>query len=128
MAARIGRKVTLTWNGAAITGVREMGVTANGEPIDVTSDEDDGLRTLLSEAAELSVEISLAGIAKENALFDDAMAITGREQTIAMTYPDGSTLGGQFFLSNYSESDPYRDASTFTATLLSTGAITYTAA
>jgi len=128
MAARIGRKVAFTWNAAAVTGVREVGISINGEPIDVTSEEDDGVRLLLSEAAELAWEISLSGISKETALFDDAATITARTQAVTMTYPDGSTISGNFYLSSYSETDPYKDASTFEATLQSSGAITYTPA
>lgn len=126
MAGYAGRDIDFEWNSAAILGVREKGITLNGEPINVTSDEDNGWQLLLANiSAEDSVEISLSGVIKDERLRTDWFART-RTRTAEITYPTGSVLTGTFMLSSYSESGPYNDATTFEATLMSSGAVTFT--
>jgi predicted secreted protein len=127
MTGRIGRKVTFTWDGAEIPGVREKGVALAGEAIDVTSDEDDGWRKLLEEAAENQVTISISGVTKSAAL-KAAWFAGNRTEAVSLGYPGGSTITGTFYLASYSESEPYNGATTFEAEIQSTGEITYTAA
>ena len=132
MAGRVGRQVTFFFGGNSpgdqILGVREKSVTFNGDPIDVTSDEDSGDRTLLENiSAQDEVEISVSGVTKDTRI-KQAWTNTQRTQPITLEYPDGSQLSGTFFLSSYSETEPYNDASTFEATLMSSGAVTYTPA
>jgi predicted secreted protein len=124
MAAHKGRSVSLSWNGADISGVREKGISLNGEPIDITSGENDGKRTLLTESGEDQVDISLSGVIKSTIL-RDAWFSGNRMGTVEIEYPDGTTITGSFFLSAYNEGNPYKDASTFDATLMSSGLITY---
>jgi predicted secreted protein len=126
MAGRVGRAVTLTWDGTAIDGVREKGISLNGEPIDATSDEDDGWRTLLATPGENQINITISGVTKGNAL-RAAWFSGARTEAVVVTYPTGQgSFTGNFFLASYSESEPYNDATTFDAELQSTGEITYT--
>jgi predicted secreted protein len=125
MAARVGRAVTLTWDGAAIDGVREKGIALAGEPIDITSDEDDGWRTLLATVGENQVTITLSGVTKSNVL-RAAWFSGARTEAVVVTYPSMGSFTGDFFLASYSESDPYNDATTFDCELQSTGEVTYT--
>ncbi|MBX9758703.1 MAG: phage tail protein [Beijerinckiaceae bacterium] len=125
MAARVGRAVTLTWDGAAIDGVREKGIALAGEPIDITSDEDDGWRTLLATAGENQVTITMSGVTKSNVL-RAAWFAGARTEAVVVTYPSMGSFTGNFYLASYSESDPYNDATTFDCELQSTGEVTYT--
>jgi predicted secreted protein len=129
MAGIAGRAVTLEWDGAVILGVREKGITLNGEAINVTSDEDNGWRTLLDVTAEDSVDIALSGVTKDERLkaayFGGAAA---RTKVATIEWPSGSTMTGTFFLANFSETGPYNDAVTFSATLQSSGPVVYTPA
>lgn len=120
-----GRDLELTWNAAAIGGVREKSITINGEPIDVTSDDDDGWRNLLTVAGQNQIDVSISGVTKSHALKADWFAGT-RTRAVVITYPDGDTISGNFFLSAYTETGTYNDATTFEATLMSDGVITYT--
>ena len=124
-----GRAVQFRWDGAIIKGVREKGITLNGEAINVTSDEDNGWRTLLDVSAEDSVDISLSGVTKDDILraayFGGAAA---RTKTATITYPNGAVISGTFYLQNFQETGPYNDAMTFTATLQSSGEASYTPA
>ncbi len=127
MAARAGRRVILTFNGQQVPGVREKGVTLNGEPINVSSDEDNGWQALLADdVAEKSIEIAISGVTKSAVLKNAWFNPQNREGPVTLTYPDGSVVAGTFVLGTYSESDTYNDASTFEATLMSNGEPTYT--
>jgi predicted secreted protein len=127
MAARIGRKIKFRWGTPAteIPGVREKGVTLNGEAVDVTADDDNGWRSLLIDPAENQVEISLSGVTKVHTLKADWFA-GSRSKYAEIEYDDGAKVRGTFFLSNYSETGVYNDAATFEATLMSSGVIEYT--
>lgn len=132
MAGRVGRQVNFFFGGNSpgdqILGVREKGASFNGEPIDVTSDEDSGVRILLENiSAQDEVEVTVSGVTKDTRM-KEAWTNGQRTQPIILEYPDGSQLSGTFFLSTYSETEPYNDASTFEATLMSSGAVTYTPA
>ena len=132
MAARLGRQVTFLFGDVSpateILGVREKGITLNGEPIDITSDEDSGVRQLIDHtSAQDEVELSLSGVTKDtrlrNAWFNNL-----RTHNISLTYPNGDMISGRFFIINYQETEPYNDATTFQATLMSNGTITLTTA
>lgn len=121
-----GRQVTFTWDGDAIDGVREKSLTLNGEQANVSSDEDDGVRHLLAEDDEFSVDFELSGVTKSNVL--RAAKLNGAiQETLVITYPNGDEITGTFNLGAYSEGQPYNDATTFSATLHSTGDVTFTA-
>ena len=128
MPANIGRAIELEWGSnspATIPGVREKGIALNGNPVDVTSDEDDGWRTLLEEPGENQINISVSGVTKSDVL-RDAWFNGDRLDTAVITFPDGGVLTGQFLLATYNETGTYNDAITFEAELQSSGVITYT--
>lgn len=130
MSARIGRQVTFYFGGVSpadeIQGVREKGIECNGEPVDISSDEDAGIRTLLDNTASQShVNIKISGVSKDTRL-RAAWHGNQRSQPVRLEYPGGSSLAGSFFLASYNETESYKDASTFEATLMSSGAVTYT--
>jgi len=127
MAANTGRAVTFLWGGSAVLGIREKGVTVNGEPIDITSDEDSGWRLLLSDAVgERSVDISISGVTKDHRFLADLMGGT-YQRAVVITWPNGATLSGTFQVASTSRGIPYKEAETFDASLQSSGAVTFVA-
>lgn len=133
MSALKGRNVYVQRNSATIAGVRTKSIKINGSPIDVTNDDDAGVRKLLSEAGQVDVEITVAGILTNDLLRNEALSTTARTQTTAFVIqggwtgsPDHTTLSGSFFLASYSESAEYQGAGTFEATFQSAGAVTLT--
>jgi predicted secreted protein len=124
MSADIGRNISFTWGGSSILGLREKGIAIAGEPVDVTSDEDSGWRTLLTVAGQNEISLSISGVTKDKTLIGDWFQGTRTKEAI-ITYPDGSTLTGDFYLSSYTDTGPYMDAITFDATLLSTGEVVF---
>jgi predicted secreted protein len=126
MAARAGRKVKFRWGTppAEIPGVKEKGVTLNGEAIDISADDSNGWRELLADPAQTQVDVSLSGVSKTHTLKVDWFA-GNRTKYAEIEYDDGAKISGQFYLSNYTETGVYNDAATFEATLQSTGVIAY---
>lgn len=131
MVALTGRKIEFEWNMVAIPGVREKGIALNGAPIDVTSDEDNGKRSLLTLSAQDEVNITISGVTKTQTLKKDWFDGT-RTRTVLITYPLQGLLGtkdltiaGSFYLSSYTDTGPYNDAVTFSAELMSTGPVVF---
>lgn len=127
MTAKVGRAVVLTWASAQLNGVQQKDISCNGEPIDVTSDEDSGKRTLLSVSGQDEVNISLSGVDKASTI-KTAWHSGNRTEAVTITYPNGDVLSGNFFMAGYSEGLPYNGAATFSCELQSTGAVTFTPA
>lgn len=126
MVAVAGRQVAMTWNGTPLLGVREKGLTLNGEPINVTSDEDGGWRTLIPDVpAENQVEVKLSGVSKDDRLKTDWFNNTRTRATV-FTYPNGAIVSGTFMIASFSEGIPYNNALTFEVTLQSHGVVTFT--
>lgn len=127
----LGRDLQFQWGGNSpgdtIAGVREKGIEINGEAVDVTSDENEGWRTLLSEPGQKEVTISLSGVTKDNRLKSDWFN-NRRIQPATLTYPDGTMISGTFYLASFNETGTYNDATTFEAEVQSTGEVVYTEA
>lgn len=127
MAANYGRKITFTWGGVAIPGIREKSLTVGGEPVDVSSDEDDGFRLLLDEDATKQIDYAVSGVVKSDVL--RVAKLTGAiADEVVITYQDGSKLTFDAVLGEYSEGQPYQEAVTISATFMSSGAWSFTPA
>ena len=126
MTAGVGRNVTLTWGGSGISGVKEKSLSLNNEPIDITSDDDAGWRNILATPGQKQVELKVSGVTKDRDLMADWF-LSQLTQAVELTYENGAKITGQFFLSEYSDKGNFKDAVSFDATLMSTGAIVYTA-
>lgn len=129
MAALVGRKVLFTPDvgGAAVIGARSKSITINNEAIDITSDDDSGYRTLLAgDAAMKSLDMSIEGILKDSALIAKAAAGTFTLDGYTMEIPGIGDFDGTFHFSSIALTAPYNEAVTFTATVQSSGAFTFT--
>lgn len=131
MAAQVGRDIELTWGSDSppegIAGVKEKSLTLSGEPIDITSDDDNGWRALLTVPGQKQVELKVSGVTKDRALLADWFA-GNLTQAVVLTYQDGAAMTGNFYLSEYSDKGNFKDAVSFDATLMSTGVVSYTPA
>ena len=129
MPANIGRELLVKRGSTVIAGVRTKTVTFNGEPVDVTSDDDSGFRTMLAEAGQKSIDMSVEGVTKDNELRSAALSGTSLLLTdVNIEWPNGDTLTGDFFLNSVEETGTYNDAITFTSSFQSSGSWTYTPA
>ncbi len=135
MAAKIGREFLIKKGATVLAGVRTKAFSFAGEPVDVTTDDDTGFRTLLAESGQEALDISVEGLTKDTIL--RAAALTGTAglmlTDITLEFPktgtqvtSGDKIAGSFFLASLEESGTYNDAMTFSASLQSSGAWTYT--
>lgn len=127
MAAAIGRSYVIKKATTALAGVRTKSLSINHEPVDITTDDEDGFRTLLGEVGESSFELSVDGVTKDSTLFDVATGSATKLLTdITIEHPNG-TISGDLYLASYEETGAYNDAITFSATFQSSGTWTVAA-
>ena len=135
MVGNVGRAASLEKNSVVLAGVRTKTLTWGGESIDVTSGEDDGIRLLLSASGQEQLDIPVEGVTKDDTLLNIALDTTADKMLtdITLTFDirnptntTAATLSGNFRLSGYEEGMAYNDAITFSVTLESSGAWTFT--
>lgn len=130
MAKSAGRASVVKKNGTAIAGVRSISVNNSGELIDITDQNDSGVTTYLDEIfAGESQEIQISGVEDGQVLRDiwHGTAAGRFMDDLTIEYPNGDEIAGTFVLMNYNETGEYKDAQTFDATLVRSGAETFTA-
>lgn len=133
MAGFNGRELTVDWNATTLVGIRTRGLAISAEPVDVTTDDDTGERTLLPDPGVRSAEISVAGITSDEVLIAEILSgISGRTLTEAVvnlpsTLAVPGTITFDAFISSFEITGEHDGAVEFTATLMSAGAITYVA-
>ena len=125
--AILGREVAMTLGGSTIAGKQTKGLTVNNERIEVGDDDSGGWTVALAKPGQKSVECPISGIVKDLNLLRSIISNASQKYALLLTYPDGSTVAGDFFLGNYSETGEYNGAYTFDITLSSSAAIVFTA-
>lgn len=126
MAAAKGNRITVSWDGTLIAGLREKGISVEGEPIDITDDNSNSWRELLGTPAQRQVTISCSGVAKSEDILQDVFS-SDLDKAVVVTYLDTSTtITGTFFITGYQETGTYNDAVTFSFELHSSGEVTLT--
>lgn len=126
MAAGKGNKITVSFDGTLIAGLREKGISIEGEPIDITDDNSNGWRELLSDPAQRQVTISCSGVHKDETILATLFS-SDLDKAVVITYTDtSSTITGTFFITGYQKTGTYNDAITYSFELHSSGEVTYT--
>lgn len=128
MTAFVGRKATITKGATPIAAIRTRTVSINNEPVDITSDDDNGFRTLLQDPGTKTLDLSIEGVAKDATLLTSVMSTTDIIETLSILFPTIGTIAGDFVVASFEVAAPYNEAATFTASLQSSGAFTFTAA
>lgn len=128
MAGANGRALTFDWDSTTLVGVRTKGYTITNDYVDVTTDDDDGWRTLLADPGLRAIEATAGGISSDQILLAEMMKanITGEPLTIQLPTTTG-TLAGTFFVSSFEQTGEHDGAVEFSATFMSSGVVTYTA-
>lgn len=119
-----GRSLQIWKDGQKIAAVREKTATHTREPVDVTTDDSNGDRTLLPAPALRAIDVSVSGVATEDN-FQAFLQHWKDDQflDVQVRNPDGSAESAQegFFLGNIEFQGSYNDAVVFTAQLMSSG-------
>lgn len=128
----VGRRVKF-YQGDESTGTqiiaRTKTMTIGNESIDVTSDNDDGFRTLLADPAQRSIDMSVEGVIRQddfiNSLLDPSATTELEDYTLVI--PNIGSIVGNFRFSNVEIGANYNEATTFSSTVESSGSWTFTA-
>jgi len=135
MAAAASRDLIIKKNSVRWLGITSKGVSIAKEAIDITSDEDNGFRTLLDDVGSKTLDISFSGVTKDTTIrtlinTDGSQLYTD----ITVEFPPvgaqttGDTISGSFFLNSVSETGGDSNGTiSFDGALQSSGAWTYTA-
>ncbi len=134
MAAQRGKalllKVDINGTMTTIGGMRSTSMTLNDEAVDITNKDSGSQRELLPAGGILSMSITASGV------FTDSTA----EQTLRSAYgtstfksynvivPDLGTYAGTFMIASLEYAGEYNGEATYSVTLESSGAVTFTAA
>lgn len=134
MAAQRGKalllKVDVSGTMTTVGGMRSTSMTLNDEMVDITNKDSGSQRELLPAGGILSMTISASGV------FTDSTA----EQTLRSAYgtstfksynvivPDLGTYAGTFQLTSLEYAGEYNGEATYSITLESSGAVTFTSA
>lgn len=136
MAAIAGRDVRVYYKTSAaaayglVAGAKTENFTINNEPIDITDKDDAGVRTMLNSIGTKSVDISVEGVLATDTFLQLAVNAAASGGALHLFKFDGASHGdleGSFFINSFSaEGSEGTDPTTFTMSLQSGGAITYT--
>jgi len=121
-----GRKIQITWKGERIAGVRERSLACAGEPVDITSDDDDGWRRLAHEngPSQRNIDFNCSGVTKSSVLKEDFFS-GDTDGELIIDYPTGHRVSGTAVLTSYTDTGPYNDATTFEAAFQFSGEVTF---
>jgi predicted secreted protein len=122
-----GRKATLTIGGVGSLAIMSKGLTVNNEMVDVTNDTSGGWATALAEPGQKSCELSVSGVVENLSLLMSVFTNVSQIYACVLTYPDGSTVTGDFSFGSYSDTGETADKYTFEVSLASSGAVTFVA-
>ena len=135
MAGAASRDLLIKKNDVPLLGINSKSMAIAKEPIDVTTDENNGYRLLLAQAGTKSLDISFSGVTKDTLLRSLIMTEQSQLLTdISIQYPPygaqsaGDTITGDFYFNGFTENGGGSDgAIEFDGTLQSSGEWTYTA-
>lgn len=131
MAGFNGREFTIDYDSTTLVGVQSKGVTASNSLVDVTTDDDNGWRTLLNNPGVKSMEITVSGVTSDEVLIAAFFEANASQETVKGDLPSSLAVPGNFTgtwgLSSFEQSGNHDGEVSFSATFMSSGAVTYTA-
>jgi len=122
----IGREVTFTFGGVVVKGVTSKALELTNTRGEVGDDSSGGYTQALAKALEKSGGLTIEGLVKNYELFASWFTSASCIYPVAFTFPGGSTLSWDFFMDSLSSPNVYNDLSTFSMSLSSSGAPTWT--
>ena len=136
MAAAASRDLLVKKNSVVLAGINSKSMAVAKEPIDITTDDDNGYRTLLDVSGTKTLDISFSGVTKDVLL--RGLILTEQSQLltdITLEFPKtgaqattGDVISGSFYFNGLSETGGGSDgAIEFDGTFQSSGEWTYVA-
>ena len=135
MAAQKGSAVlikqTISSTVTTIGGLRSSSLTINEETVDVTNKDSSGNRELLPDGGILSMSISGSGVFTDTAAevaFRSAALGAATFQTFTFVIPDLGSYAGTFQVTSLEYAGEYNGEATYSFSLESSGAVSFSAA
>lgn len=115
---------------ATVGGLRSTGITMNDEAVDVTTKDSANVRELLANGGVQTVSISGSGVFTDATSEATLRAAFGSStfKDFQVIIPDFGTYEGAFMVASLEYAGEYNGEVTYSVTLESSGAITFTAA
>ena len=140
MAAQKGSAFLLKENStgspATVGGLRSTSMTINNEMIDITSKDSNpfisgaknNARDLLEGGGVSSMTITASGVFTDSSTENlvRGFALDQQIKAYVLVFPDGSTLSGNFLVTSYERGGEFNGEETYSLTLESSNALTYT--
>lgn len=120
-----GRTALVKKGIVVIGGVRVSNITMDAAPIDITDNDSAGFTELLDDAyATRTLGFSVEGLEEDQILRDIALGPASNLliPDLTFTFGNADVISGNFYMTNYTEGNPYQEASTFSASFTSSGA------
>jgi TP901-1 family phage major tail protein len=113
-----------------VAGLKDTTLSLNNEMVDVTNKDSAGYRTLLAQAGVQSLTITASGTAESAAGFETIQnyAFANSINTRNVIFGDGDTIEGSFQITKFDVAGQYNGAQTYSITLESSGAWTFSPA
>ena len=134
MAAQKGSAVLIkaTVSGSKVTvgGLRSSSITLNDEMVDITNKDSSNNRTLLAQGGIQSLTISGSGVFTDSTSEQQLRTSVGESvfNTYDFVIPDLGTYTGSFQVTSLEFAGEYNGEATYSVTLESSGAVTFSAA
>ena len=128
--ANTGRDLLINKGATAIAGAQTHSVSVDNSPVDISDIAGAGFRTLAGFAGNRKMDISVNGVWTDKVMRDLALGADSALllSDITLDFADGGDISGDFYLASYEETGAHDGAVTFTCSLQSSGAWTYTTA
>lgn len=131
MAGFNGREFTFDWDSTTLVGVRSRTLSISNEYVDVTTDDDNGWRTLLADPGVRSIEVTIGIVTSDEVLLAAAMSANMSATTLKADLPSSlaspGNLSGSYLISSFEQTAETNGEVAASITFMSTGAVTYTA-
>lgn len=113
----------------ALGAARATSMSIDNRPVDATSMDSGGVQVLLGGAGVQSMSIRLDGLFKDGASEETlrAAAFLRETRNYELCFPNGDKYAGAFVVQDYARGGTYDGLESFSATLLRSGAGTFTA-
>lgn len=128
MTAFVGRKAIFKKGLTTVAAVRTRSMTLGNEVVDITSDDDSGFRTMLAEPGSKTLDLTVEGVFKDATMLTVAMSGTDIMEAFSILFPSIGTIAGDFLVTSFEAGAAYNEAGTFSCSLQSSGAFTFTPA
>ena len=128
MTAFVGRKAIFKKGLTTVAAVRTRSMTLGNEVVDITSDDDNGFRTMLAEPGNKTLDLTVEGVFKDATMLTVAMSTSDILDAFSILFPTIGTIAGDFVVTSFEAGAAYNEAGTFSCSLQSSGTFTFTPA